>query len=210
MSGPRFSGLGPGCPLIGANISAYAQRLDDEELADWRAGRNAVYQLYFPQVDWVDARPRTRPIAGRVAARDGARGRALARDCAGAARRQVVGFDSWRKIDPSLRRPLCASTNRSDLQEHAARAQHVSYTRPSARRAVPSRVRARTPPSHATTTALNRQSMSFNPMRSSTVGKPRNAPLLSGFQPPKADPRSVAVRSRRCLPAGRRLDWWIK
>ena len=45
MSGPRFSGLGPGCPLIGANISAYAQRLDDEELADWRAGRNAVYQL---------------------------------------------------------------------------------------------------------------------------------------------------------------------
>jgi hypothetical protein len=47
-------------------------------------------------------------------------------------------------------------------------------------------------------------------MGGSTVGKPRNEPLLSGFQPPEADPRSVAVRSRRCLPAGRRLDWWIK
>jgi len=39
---------------------------------------------------------------------------------------------------------------------------------------------------------LNRQSMSFNPMGSSTVGKLRNVPLLSGFQPPEADPRSVA------------------
>jgi hypothetical protein len=26
-------------------VTAYAERLDEEELADWRAGRNAVYQL---------------------------------------------------------------------------------------------------------------------------------------------------------------------
>jgi hypothetical protein len=25
--------------------AAHAERLDEEELADWRAGRNAVYQL---------------------------------------------------------------------------------------------------------------------------------------------------------------------
>ena len=34
--------------------------------------------------------------------------------------------------------------------------------------------------------------MSFNRMGSSTVGKPRNAPLLSGFQPPEA--RDVFLR----------------
>jgi hypothetical protein len=34
--------------------------------------------------------------------------------------------------------------------------------------------------------------------------------LLSGFQPPQADPRSAAVRSRHCLPAGQRLNWWIR
>jgi hypothetical protein len=38
--------------------------------------------------------------------------------------------------------------------------------------------------------------MSFNPMGSSAVGKPRNAPLLSGFQPREADPRSVNVVRR--------------
>ena len=32
-------------PVVGEWQPRMPERLDDEELADWRAGRNAVYQL---------------------------------------------------------------------------------------------------------------------------------------------------------------------
>ena len=33
------------------------EHLDDDELADWRAGRNAVYQLAALTIDWRGTRP---------------------------------------------------------------------------------------------------------------------------------------------------------
>jgi hypothetical protein len=45
-------------PVLGGWHPRIPERLDEEELADWRAGRNAVYQLAAPTIGTPHGRPR--------------------------------------------------------------------------------------------------------------------------------------------------------